>query len=90
MTTAQPSATGVPANTTQEGTKVTNRSDPPSQRPPDAKMWMRVYTVTRDGTVTPPRATVTVPYGFEPALEFLGTRLPPCACPIHRTAGTER
>ncbi|MEU1595097.1 hypothetical protein ABZ468_20005 [Streptomyces sp. NPDC005708] len=54
------------------------------------KMVLRVYTVTREGIITAPRATVTVPYGFEPPRELSSTRLPPCACPIHRMASPER
>ncbi len=60
---------------------------PPLHRPPGVKMVLRVYSVTPNGTVTPPRATVTVPHGYEPAPELLSTRLPPCACPLHRTTG---
>ncbi|MGW1808159.1 hypothetical protein [Streptomyces sp. NPDC002078] len=53
-----------------------------------AKMTIRVYTVTREGIVTPPRAMVAVPHDFEPAMEHLNTDLGPCRCPLHRTGGT--
>ena len=69
---------------------MTNGTARPLKRPTRAKMVLRVYTVTRGGIVTPPHATVTVPYGFEPARELLNTQLPPCACPLHRTAGAAR
>lgn len=69
---------------------MTNATARPLVRPAGAKLVLRVYTVTREGIVTPPRATVTVPYGFEPARELLNTQLPPCACPLHRTAGPAR
>ncbi|MGW4519164.1 DUF6415 family natural product biosynthesis protein [Streptomyces sp. NPDC004393] len=58
---------------------MTNNTVHTLERPASAKMVLRVYTVTREGIVTPPRATVTVPYGFEPAGELLNTQLPPCA-----------
>ncbi|MFF3884004.1 hypothetical protein [Streptomyces sp. NPDC001914] len=54
-----------------------------------AKMTVRVYTVSRTGVVTRPRATVVVPNDYRPPLEPIGTQLPPCACPIHR-AGAGR
>jgi hypothetical protein len=69
---------------------MTNGTARPLERPAGAKMVLRVYTVTREGLVTPPRATVTVPYGFKPARELPTTQLPPCACPTHRTAGPAR
>ncbi|MFC9916277.1 hypothetical protein [Streptomyces sp. NPDC127197] len=67
---------------------MTNGTAPPLRRPQGAKLTIEVYTVTREGVVTPPRSTVVVPYGYEPALEGLNTQLAPCACPIHRAAGT--
>ncbi|MGX4695140.1 hypothetical protein [Streptomyces sp. JNUCC 63] len=63
---------------------------PPLHRPPGAKMWMRIYTVTREGTATPPRAAVIVPDGHRPVPTPMSTALPPCACPLHRTAGSAR
>jgi hypothetical protein len=69
---------------------MTGRSIPLLERPSGVKLILRVYTVTREGVVTPPRATVTVPYGFKPPRELSTTRLPPCACPRHRTAGPAR
>lgn len=54
-----------------------------------AKMTLSVYTVSRTGVVTRPRATVVVPRDYRPPLEPIGTMLPPCACPIHR-AGAGR
>jgi hypothetical protein len=62
----------------------------PLKRPAGAKMVLRVYTVTREGIVTAPHATVTVPYDFEPVRELSSTQLPPCACPTHRLAGPTR
>ncbi|MFB7327560.1 hypothetical protein [Streptomyces sp. NPDC056190] len=67
---------------------MTNRTAPTRQRPPGAKMTIRVYTVTSKGARTPPRTTVTVPYGHKPVPTPMSTALPPCACPIHRTAGS--
>ncbi|MEU6371241.1 hypothetical protein ABZ876_37575 [Streptomyces sp. NPDC046931] len=69
---------------------MTNGTARPLERPARATMVLRVYTVTREGIVAPPRATVTVPHGFKPARELLNTQLPPCACPLHRTAGAAR
>lgn len=69
---------------------MTNGTARPLKRPTSAKTMLRVYTVTREGIVTPPHATVTVPYGFEPAHELLNAQLPLCACSLHRTAGTAR
>ncbi|KUN16349.1 hypothetical protein AQJ23_45225 [Streptomyces antibioticus] len=54
------------------------------------KMTIRVYTVTREGVVSPPRAEVSVPHGYEPQLEPLNTQLPPCQCPRHRRNGVTR
>lgn len=48
---------------------MTNATGLAEQRPPGAKMTIRVYTVTREGIVTAPRATVTVPYRTVPAWE---------------------
>ncbi|RZB13430.1 hypothetical protein StrepF001_44175 [Streptomyces sp. F001] len=67
---------------------MTNGTVPGEDRPRGAKMAIEVYTVSRDGMVVgPPRATVSVPHGYEPALEPLNTQLAPCACPVHRQAG---
>lgn len=66
---------------------MTNGTALPLERPSGAKMWVRIYTVTTEGIVIPPRATVSVPHGYEPALESLGTDLGPCRCPVHRRAG---
>jgi hypothetical protein len=57
------------------------RVDPP-------KMTMRVYTVSRTGVVTRPRATVLVPHDYRPQPEPIGTLLPDCACPIHRAGAS--
>lgn len=54
------------------------------------KMTIRVYTVSREGVVSPPRAEVIVPYGSEPQRELLNTQLPPCRCPRHRQGGGAR
>jgi hypothetical protein len=59
---------------------MTNVTVPPLARPQGAKMWMRVYTVTRGGIVSPPSATVGVSYDDEPMLELHNTQLPPCGC----------
>ncbi|MCW8382444.1 hypothetical protein [Streptomyces justiciae] len=53
-------------------------------------MTIRVYTVTREGVVSPPRAEVSVPHGYEPQMELLNTQLPPCQCPRHRRPGVTR
>lgn len=66
---------------------MTNGTAPVQRRPSGAKMTIEVYTIFRTGEVSEPRATVSVPYGYEPALESLNTQLPPCACPLHRAAG---
>jgi hypothetical protein len=66
---------------------MTNRTVSTRQRPPGAKMTIRVYTVSSDGANTKPCATVSVPYGRKPAPTPMSTALPPCACPIHRKAG---
>lgn len=57
------------------------------ERPPGAKMTIRVYTVSPAGTVTPPRATVTVPYGRKLAPVPASDAFPPCRCPFHRAGG---
>ncbi|MFD7284108.1 hypothetical protein ACFV80_45860 [Streptomyces sp. NPDC059862] len=70
---------------------MTNGTASSEERAQGAKMTIEVYTVSRDGVVVrPPRATVSVPHGYEPALEPLNTRLAPCACPVHRQAGAAR
>lgn len=69
---------------------MTNGTALPQTRPPGARMTIRVYTVTSDGAKTPPRATVSVPYGHKPVPTPMSTVLPPCACPIHREAGGTR
>lgn len=53
-------------------------------------MTIRVYTVSREGVVSPPRAEVIVPYGSQPQRELLNTQLPPCRCPRHRQGGGAR
>jgi hypothetical protein len=65
-----------------------NATVPGRQRPPGAKMTIRVYTVSSEGAKTPPRATVTVPYSRKPAPVPLSHGFPPCACPVHRQGGT--
>ncbi|MBZ9642325.1 hypothetical protein [Streptomyces sp. PSKA30] len=68
-----------------------NVTAPSPGRAQGVKMTIEVYTVSRDGVVvSPPRATVSVPHGYEPALEPLNTQLEPCACPVHRRAGAAR
>lgn len=52
-----------------------------------AKMTVRVYTVTREGTVSPPRAAVSVPRDYVPEPQRMNTRFADCDCPIHRQAG---
>ncbi|MCI3277551.1 hypothetical protein [Streptomyces cylindrosporus] len=69
---------------------MTNGTAPPRERTRGAKMTIRVYTVTAEGVITAPRATVKVTYGQTPPLEGMGTQLPPCACPLHRQAGAVR
>ncbi|MFF0794954.1 hypothetical protein [Streptomyces spiralis] len=69
---------------------MTNRTAQAPQRPPGAKMTIRVYTVSSDGGQTKPRATVSVPYSHKPVPTAMSTALPPCACPIHRQAGATR
>ncbi|MEV0633797.1 DUF6415 family natural product biosynthesis protein [Streptomyces sp. NPDC050619] len=51
-------------------------------------MTIEVYTISRTGAVSAPRATVSVPYEYEPAPESVKTQLPPCACPYR--AGSTR
>ncbi|MFF4547236.1 hypothetical protein ACFY1J_23920 [Streptomyces sp. NPDC001406] len=53
-------------------------------------MTIKVYTVTRDGIVTAPHASMSVPHDYVPPPEGLGTQLPPCACPQHTKAGATR
>ncbi len=55
-----------------------------------AKMTIKVYTVTPEGIVTAPRASVSVPHDYVPPLQGLGTQLPPCACPGHTKVGAVR
>ncbi|MBV7694737.1 hypothetical protein [Streptomyces sp. TRM70350] len=70
---------------------MTNVTAPPPGRPQGAKMTIEVFTVSRDGIVVgPPRATVSVPHDYEPALEPCNTQFPPCSCPLHRKAGAAR
>ncbi|RZB19592.1 hypothetical protein StrepF001_12745 [Streptomyces sp. F001] len=54
---------------------------PTEQRSRGAKMTIEVYTVSRDGVVSPPRATVSVPHDQTPELTPLSTAYPPCRCP---------
>ena len=56
--------------------------DNATPRKPGAKMTIEVFTVSREGIVTSPRATVSVQYGEEPQATGLN---PPCACPRCRT-----
>ncbi|MCT9076539.1 hypothetical protein [Streptomyces fulvoviolaceus] len=65
---------------------MTNGTAPVQQRPSGAKMTIEAYTISRTGEASAPRATVSVPYGYEPELESLNTQLPPCACSLHRQA----
>ncbi|WP_316762711.1 hypothetical protein [Streptomyces herbicida] len=53
-------------------------------------MTIKVYTVTPEGIVTAPRASVSVPHDYVPPLQGLGTQLPPCACPGHTKVGAVR
>ncbi|MEW5353031.1 hypothetical protein E0E62_11255 [Streptomyces sp. 16-176A] len=70
---------------------MTNGTAPTASPPPGAKMTIRVYTVTREGTVRPPRAVVTVPHAREAAPPVpLDRDFPPCACPRCRQAGEAR
>ncbi|MFD7278387.1 hypothetical protein ACFV80_15390 [Streptomyces sp. NPDC059862] len=57
---------------------------------PGVKMTIEVYTVSRYGVVSPPRATVSVPHNYEPVLEPINTGFGPCQCPSHRQAGAAR
>ncbi|MFD1659804.1 hypothetical protein ACFSL4_16785 [Streptomyces caeni] len=55
---------------------------------PRVKMSIRVYRVDRHGSVTQDRGTVmSLPHGYEPALEPLSTDPERCRCPIHRAGG---
>ncbi|MCF3130729.1 hypothetical protein [Streptomyces olivochromogenes] len=69
---------------------MTNGIAPAPERPPGAKLTIRVYTVTREGVVSAPRASVSVPHDYVPHREGIGTHLPPCACPQHREVGARR
>ncbi|MFF7966797.1 hypothetical protein ACFZC3_15700 [Streptomyces sp. NPDC007903] len=54
-------------------------------------MTIKVYTVTREGIVTAPRATVAVPHDKDPRPPELSiAQMPPCACWMHRKAGAAR
>ncbi|MEU3858723.1 hypothetical protein AB0F03_15335 [Streptomyces sp. NPDC028722] len=64
-----------------------NRTARTRNRTRGPAMTIKVYTVTRDGTVPAPRATVTVPRDYTPPTESMNTQLPPCDCPRHRQAG---
>ncbi|MFD6554427.1 hypothetical protein [Streptomyces sp. NPDC058398] len=63
---------------------MTERRASEDGRAASAKMTLSVYTVSRRGVVTRPRATVVVPHDYRPPPEPIGTLLPPCACPLHR------
>ncbi|MEV7289661.1 hypothetical protein AB0O01_34790 [Streptomyces sp. NPDC093252] len=63
-----------------------NGTLPIKERPPGVKLVIEVFTVNRDGIVTPPRATVLVPEDFVPSPYDRGPWLEPCACPAHRAA----
>ncbi|QKW30176.1 hypothetical protein HUT11_31685 [Streptomyces seoulensis] len=65
---------------------MTNRTAENGERPPGAKMTIRVYTVRGDGTRTEPRAVVTVPHSRQPEPTPMSFVSPPCACPLHRAA----
>ncbi|MGW5231892.1 hypothetical protein ACWEQU_06255 [Streptomyces nodosus] len=69
---------------------MTNGTGPARGRRPQAKTTIRVYTVSRSGIVSPPRATVTMSYGRESAPTAMSTVLPPCACPLYRKLGAVR
>jgi hypothetical protein len=47
-------------------------------------MTIEVYTVSRSGVVTAPRAVVNVPRRYEPGPELRTTQWPACTCPFHR------
>ncbi|MCS0602670.1 hypothetical protein NX794_15835 [Streptomyces sp. LP11] len=53
-------------------------------------MTIKVYTVTREGVVTAPRAIVTVSRSYPPQPEQTTTALPPCACPLYRQTEAAR
>ncbi len=69
---------------------MTNGIAPAPERPPGAKMTIRVYTVTRDGIVTTPSAPMSVSHEYVPPPESMNTQLAPCACPQHRRTGEVR
>ncbi|GHB74296.1 hypothetical protein GCM10010377_75870 [Streptomyces viridiviolaceus] len=62
---------------------MTNRTPPADNRPPGAKLTIRVYTVNRRGEVADDRGTVTVMDRKGPLPLHHG--FPPCQCPRHRT-----
>lgn len=53
-------------------------------REASAKLTIRVYTVSREGVVSPPRALLSVPHSSQPQPALFNTRLPACECPLHR------
>ncbi|MEU9924706.1 hypothetical protein AB0H51_26025 [Streptomyces griseoluteus] len=58
---------------------------------PHPKMTIKVYTVTREGIVTSPRATVSVPHHVDRrATGLMSSSMPPCECPVHRMPGAAR
>ncbi|MEU7967367.1 hypothetical protein AB0D09_28480 [Streptomyces sp. NPDC049097] len=69
---------------------MTNGTARPMERTAGAKTVLRVYTVTRAGTVTPPHAIATVPHGFKPTRTSPNAHPPLWVCPVHRTAGPAR
>lgn len=67
-----------------------NRTATPPERAPGSKLTIRVYTVSRAGVVSPPSVSITLPHGYQPQPERIGTELSPCACPIHRAGDVAR
>ncbi|RZU37759.1 hypothetical protein EV284_2943 [Streptomyces sp. BK022] len=58
---------------------------------PHPKLTIKVYTVTREGVVTAPRATVSVPHDMDRRpTELMSGSMPPCQCPVHRMPGAAR
>lgn len=58
---------------------------------PHPKMTIKVYTVTREGIVTSPRATVCVPHDMDRRpTELMSSSMPPCECPVHQMPGAAR
>jgi hypothetical protein len=57
--------------------------------PARPRMTIRVYRVSRDGTVTGELGEVQV-MGDEPLAPLFSGRFPPCRCPRHRDASGPR